>query len=198
MIKVFDDFISERYANEIEQRLFGNFFPWYFAPDVSVDASLLDQSKYKLRPAAFHMLRQNSITNSNFYEFIEPMIIAAADKAGIEYKDVYKCRAFLQYPLADSIIKNSKPDPAHIDDEEPHIVVLYYVMDSDGDTIIYDKKWDGIEDRHVYGSQYDNWNIEQKVTPKKGRVVVFDGRYFHTAEQPRNNLRCVLNANLLT
>ena len=35
-----------------------------------------------------------------------------------------------------------------------------------------------------------------KVTPKQGRVVLFDGALYHTAEQPNHNLRCIVNYDL--
>ena len=51
--------------------------------------------------------------------------------------------------------------------------MLYYVLDSDGDTIIYNEKKDS-----------DNYTIKKRVTPKQGKVVLFDGQLYHTAEQP--------------
>ena len=38
--------------------------------------------------------------------------------------------------------------------------------------------------------------LEKRITPKQGRVVLFDGSYYHTAEQPLNNIRCVVNYDL--
>ena len=36
----------------------------------------------------------------------------------------------------------------------------------------------------------------KRITPKQGRVVVFDGAHWHTAEQPRKNKRCIINFNV--
>ena len=38
--------------------------------------------------------------------------------------------------------------------------------------------------------------MQKKVTPKQGRVVLFDGAYYHTAQQPNNNIRCIVNYDL--
>ena len=73
----------------------------------------------------------------------------------------------------------------HIDLEEDHFVMLYYVCDSDGDTIIYNEQ-----------IKSETYTLQRRVTPKQGRVVLFDGSYYHTAEQPLNNIRCVVNYNL--
>ena len=69
------------------------------------------------------------------------------------------------------------------------------MCDSDGDTIIYDEKWDG-HNRHIDNEIAKQWTIVEKVTPKQGRVVVFNGYHYHTAEQPRHNNRCIINFNV--
>ena len=38
----------------------------------------------------------------------------------------------------------------------------------------------------------------KRITPKQGRVVIFDGMYWHTAEQPKKDVRCILNFNIST
>ena len=42
---------------------------------------------------------------------------------------------------------------------------------------------------------YDN-NKEHKITPKQGRVVIFNGLLRHTATQPINGSRCIINVNI--
>ena len=42
----------------------------------------------------------------------------------------------------------------------------------------------------------DRYTVQKRITPKQGRVVLFDGSYYHTAEQPLNNIRCVVNYDL--
>ena len=43
---------------------------------------------------------------------------------------------------------------------------------------------------------YEDIKITKKESRKQGRVVVFDGLHWHTAEQPRNDIRCIINFNL--
>ena len=58
----------------------------------------------------------------------------------------------------------------------------------------------------LYKNNYENGKtipqlkdlVENKrVSPKKGRVVVFDGYFWHTACQPENNKRLVINYNVI-
>jgi hypothetical protein len=39
--------------------------------------------------------------------------------------------------------------------------------------------------------------VKKKVTPKQGRVVIFDGYHWHTGTQPQKGMRCVINSNVL-
>ena len=97
--------------------------------------------------------------------------------------DVIQGRSFLQLPLT---TKKGKVDTPHIDTDDKHFVMLYYVCDSDGDTIIYNEK-----------TESEEYTIKKSVTPKQGRVVLFDGGLYHTAEQPTKDTRCVVNYNLV-
>ena len=89
----------------------------------------------------------------------------------------------MQFPLN---LQSSEDDTPHIDLDEgfEHTVVLYYVVHSDGDTVIYNER-----------TESDTYTVKQKVTPKQGRVVIFDGGLYHTAQQCKENIRCIVNYN---
>ena len=61
----------------------------------------------------------------------------------------------------------------------PHTSLIYYVNDSDGDTVFFDGD-----------------KIVESVTPKKGRCVIFDGLIPHGAGIPSKGPRCIINYNL--
>ena len=77
----------------------------------------------------------------------------------------------------------------HIDhpyDPENLMTALYYVNDSDGDTVFFNEKY----------PYQGPLTVRQTVTPKKGRLVVFDGRIYHAANNPRtNDYRITVNFN---
>ena len=75
----------------------------------------------------------------------------------------------------------------------PHFVMLYYVCDSDGDTHIYNEK---TKFAACYPDSEMKFTLKKKVSPKQGRVVLFNGIHWHTAQQPNHNLRCIVNYNL--
>ena len=71
--------------------------------------------------------------------------------------------------------------------------MLYYVNDSDGDTLIYNEK---TKFAACYPDSEMKFTLKKKVSPKQGRVVLFNGIYWHTAQQPNHNLRCIVNYDL--
>ena len=79
-----------------------------------------------------------------------------------------------------------------------HFVMLYYVCDSDGDTIIYNEKCSDLNEfnNNLNVVEKTRFSIQRKITPKQGRVVLFNGRLYHTAEQPNHNVRCIVNYDL--
>jgi hypothetical protein len=115
-------------------------------------------------------------------------------EAGLTFTDIIQARSFLQLPLAKNML-GAEVDELHVDTDIPHVVVLYYVCDSDGDTLIVDKKYNpeiGVEEGHKYTEAL----LLGRVTPRKNRAVIFDGAYYHTAEQPKLNVRCVINFDI--
>lgn len=65
--------------------------------------------------------------------------------------------------------------PYHIDNQSPHMVMIYYPNNSEGCTII--------------GKRF--------VRPKKGRVVIFDGKVKHTNYNSLLRERMTINFNFL-
>ena len=190
-IEVVDDFIPKSYQEEIKKMLFGGKFPWFYSPEISTsDRNNLTDSA----SCHSHVFRGPAQAgHSPGYNFIAPLAMFATEHLGMEFNDVLAARSFLQLPLADKFTSR-KIDSLHIDMPIDHLVCLYYVADSDGDTIITSFRSDEID---LSPEEFTNDNILQKITPKQGRAVLFDGRLYHTAEQPKNNVRCIINLNII-
>ena len=184
-ILIFDDIIDLDYQNTIKEILLGDRqykgydFPWYLTHDVTKPAKADSQ----LRPAFFHgYVDYPSELSSIFHDLFIRLIQNSCAKIDKKNVDAIQGRSFCQLPISSDKISVDTP---HIDIRENHFVMLYYVCDSDGDTIIYNEQIES-----------ETYTVQRRVTPKQGRVVLFDGSYYHTAEQPLNNIRCVVNYNL--
>ena len=87
---------------------------------------------------------------------------------------------------------DTRPSRPHVDVDKEHYVFLYYVNDSDGDTILYDQ----ISDRVTSYTQEDLTEFK-RVSPKAGRALLFSGNRFHAWYGPQDSYaRCVINMNL--
>jgi len=175
-IHIFDDIINKDHQEKIKKTMLGKHFPWFFAHDVSYK-----DNPTQSRPAFKHYFVVNKKINSSFHEHVLPIIDNALKKAKIKNKNILQGRSFFQLPL--NIKDKNVVDTPHIDLEDEHVVVLYYVIDNEDHTIIYEN------------NKY--LKIKKKIKPKQGRVVVFNGLYWHTAEQPKDKNRCVINYNLI-
>ena len=195
-VTVIDDFIDEEYQEQIKNILMGmdSFlyedqqinFDWYFINDIT-DAFA---ERHQKRSALVHEYARpewGEDEDDEFNNLFVPMLSEVCKKMDFDNLKIIQGRSFLQFPLN---LKDRTPDTPHIDIEnKEHIVALYYVCDSDGDTIIYNER----EDK---GEKAESYTIKEKVTPKQGRMVIFDGTLYHTAEQPKDNIRCVVNYDL--
>ena len=192
-ITVIDDFIDKDYQEKIKLQLLGGFdrkknhhdsdFPWFYIEDVTAAGD--EDSQH--RPGLGHQYVEfddisPGIVVSDYHDLMIPMLKKVGFRVGISDVKVIQGRSFLQFPIKE----RGEPDLPHIDImDKNHIVGLYYVVDSDGDTIIYNER-----------KESKTYTIKQKVTPKQGRIVIFDGGLYHTAEQPLNNTRCIINYNI--
>jgi len=107
------------------------------------------------------------------YAFFE-VVYRLGNHINFIIEEIIRGRIFIHLPSP-----NPGPDLIHTDQDTEHFVCLYYINDSEGDTIIFDKSEKEI----------------QRVTPKKGRIVFFDGLLKHCSTRPSSKTRAVLNFN---
>jgi len=41
------------------------------------------------------------------------------------------------------------------------------------------------------------WTVKERITPKRGRLVIFDGSQYHASSYTTGDYRCVINMNLV-
>ena len=191
-IVVIDDIIDLEYQEGIKGILLGDDyfkgrpFPWFYTEDVTGAGDKDSQHRAALGHEYVYLEDNGDVkVISHFHNMFLPMLKEVIRRVGVKQEDagILQGRSFLQLP---SNIRREDVDTPHIDiDRRKHLVALYYVCDSDGDTIIYNERVES-----------ETYTIKRRVTPKQGRVVIFDGTLYHTAEQPLHSTRCVVNYNL--
>jgi len=185
-IIVIDNIISKKEQENIKSKLLDNTeFPWYFIRDIT-NVNFNKQS----RPGFKHIFQKEYKPRVNA-SIINLIVKNTAKKIKLKNYFLQEARSFLQLPLNEKFIGNDIDTP-HLDQTNNHLVFLYYVNDSDGDTVIYNYKSKSATDIPFF----EDIKELKRVTPKQGRVVIFDGMYWHTAQQPKNNIRCIINFNI--
>lgn len=157
---------------------------WTFLEDVSGS-----KSEYPSYGFVHVFKHPNLGVLSEFNDAIKGLFVPKLESAlGLKIKDIEYMRAFLQMPLNEKYMKAR--NGIHVDMGVPHLACVYYMNDTDGDTIIYDQTYNG--ETHP-----KTFTEHKKVTPKAGSAVVFDGSRYHCSSQPSQSLRCIINMDLL-
>jgi hypothetical protein len=210
-IIIIDDFIPVKYQDEIENFLLVNDHPWFFQSDITLSDmhlrnldKLHPDNKPTRRPGFGSMVFDPANGRGSPYNFLTPILYCGAEKADITVNQIDLLRGFLSMPVP--VDKVDKIDKPHIDKPFPHIVGLYYVNDADGDTVIYKETHNRVldpqakklwSDLNASEIKPESLTIEQTVSPKKGRLVFFNGNRYHSSTQPTSGPRCVLNFNFI-
>jgi hypothetical protein len=176
MIVVRDDLISKEVQDYLHTVVFGS---------EDINAMLPLTCKYETTardgvnplPVSFQHVFKSSTVMSNWYGNFSKIPQTVLRKLNINLVDILQARLFITVPHKTSL-KHYAP---HTDLECEHLALIYYVNDSDGNTVFFD----------------DKNKIIESVTPKKGRIVLFDGHHLHAGGFPSNNPRCIVNYNLI-
>ena len=147
----------------------GSDFDWYFNSNISYT----NQDRNKLQEFGFtHTFwDSNGIRNTNVALFWKPGLLQIMD--AINSSIIIRSRA----DMTTNVPKSFFHDP-HVDYCFPHLSVVYYVNDSDGDTFFFD----------------DENKLIKRVSPRDGRAVMFDSNISHAGSNPiHRNIRMVVN-----
>lgn len=143
-----------------------------------------DTQKYSEGEQWVSNIQENLNTDLSHY-YLLPLQLTCI-KLGIDftYNNLTRVKLNLKYPNNQNL-----PNPPHIDfpldkNENKGIVIIYYVNNSDGDTILYK------------GNNPNNLTPFQNITPKKGNVLIMKGNVWHSASHPTKEKRIVINYNL--
>ena len=199
---VFDDVIDKEYQERIKNTLLSHETNWFYNHNININSDMEPrpcfshryyESEFDLHTATgTHYIE---LERSYLHDMLVPMIDASCKSVDYNYKYIIQGRSFLQLPLKGL---SDQLDINHVDRTENHLVILYYVKDSDGDTILYKNRYQNKFMPGYYTPDEEEETEElERVSPKQGRVVIFDGAFYHTAEQPQKDVRLIINYNVI-
>ena len=196
-IIVIDNIVSTEKADAWEKHVTNNDFAWYLLRDID-PSKISDESNHRtaydnntVNTVQFtHDLYNENDDGSYQYQYAKELIDECCKKFEIV---PYYFRLKFNLLTNNYLMTKDKYNTPHIDNKYVNSYsMIYYVNDSDGDTIIFNET---CNDETM--TRPDKLTIKQRIEPKKNRAVLFRGNYFHTSSNPMNNeTRIVLNVNL--
>lgn len=198
---VLEDVVSVEKQIQLEKITLDNtLFPWGFCSSANFGSSydhdlkktnpLYDSGKFLSWPNVIDTFSFNhALYNDNHYSNYYPYFIDIIKKLDIKNLIRFKLNITTFDPRYN---KDSYGYP-HTDMSAASIPVyktaIYYINDSDGDTFIFNEK---------HGDNFDKFTIKERITPKRGRMVIFDGNHYHAGSTPTNETpRVVANINYI-
>jgi len=163
---VVDNFVSESFSEHLENLLQMTFFPWFYH-DGTIEGRKQGDS-----PQFVHSFFENPKIESDYYHEVTPIIAMAEKHFDINIDNIRRVKSNFLY-------KNNLKfhHPIHEDEAIGHLSLIYYVNDSDGDTVLYRPN-----------------NEKYCISPRKGRLLAFPSHWQHASSSPIiHDTRIVIN-----
>lgn len=171
-----ENLVPDSFMKSMYEISMGGDFPWFYADSIVKDV----RDHYGFAHTLF--LHKE---NSEYYRFFYPIFYFLENRCNIHISHINRLRLRMTTPvLSDSDYVNI----AHIDEENDHMVMVFYINDCDGPTVLYDKK---------FGDDTSDIKEIARVHPKINSAVLFNGLRFHSGASPSSGRRVILNANFI-
>jgi len=151
-----DNVVSEQYQQHIQSIITNTDFPWTFLPEVTT----YNSEGGKAQSAFSHIAFSDRVI-SKYYDIFYSLLLSICGQIKFSIKDLYRIRigCLLQTNI-------EEPNNWHIDYPTKHYTMLYYINNCDGDTYL------------------KNNESYTRISPKAGRVLLFDGPTLHASSNP--------------
>ena len=172
MIKLIDNFLPPKLENLIENIFLGKSLikiPLVFNPNIT-----------------YGPLDENTFLPSFATDFYPTLIPLSSLLLNVLYlfsssENLYITELIRAKAITQVASPTPGPNIPHVDRTDSHLVLLYYINNAVGDTILFNNKDEEI----------------QRVTPQKGRAIFFDGSIKHCSSSPSKLSRNILNFNFI-
>jgi len=183
---ILDNALPENIFEKVEDLIL-NQIEWFYMEGTayavkSENTSIFDYSFY-------HLVWDEFRSKSEAANLLMPVIGKLFESANQKVKSIIRVRIGLIPNVGKNFVHGG-----HVDYKTPHKTALFYVNDSDGDTLFYNqiyKPGDGEPSK-----SFKSKKVIKRVTPRANRFVCFDGFQFHSSSSPvKHSRRVVFNIN---
>ena len=138
----------------------------------------------------------SSNKKSEHYRLADMLMQKVCAYFKIEGIDLIRAKANLMYQMQNG--NKDQFNTPHTDTNDEHFVCIYFINDSDGDTLFFNKIPFGLSERE-YEEEMKKLGQSKivpskRIAPKKGRFLFFKGNVIHTGQHPINSdMRMIVN-----
>ena len=201
--KVFDNFISKTYQEEILKGLGSYSTAWLYQPNMDYGAEDAREN-----PEIYHTVAFEQATEDKYSQFVLEIL----GMGQIQNHALFYALLGLTCKITDDLIPKHRgfrirgihqtpiPNPPlhyvpHTDCQESKNDVwsaIYYPHDSTGDTFLFEEQVDEVS---TCERRSHEWKYIDRVSPKKGRLILFPARQYHCGSPPEKDRRMLINFN---
>ena len=181
----FDDVITKLYQDQIEAETTSPRMAWFFRLEPgrsgALGAANAAEAGYSgFSNTVFHA-DEAGAPPSTMTALLLPLLLTFCDRAKRPFTRLLRIRLGL-YPRM--MIESAYHHP-HVDFYQPHYNALYYVNDADGDTVIFNETFEDVSQAMLPAyTNEQRFTVAKRVSPKKGRMIGFDGKRYHASMHP--------------
>ena len=186
---IIDDVVNIEIQQSLEKICVSDGFGWIFNPvtaysehhikEHGIPESFLENSVDT--PLFTHLLWSEYGRNSHYFNNFVPILDAIPN-----INHLHRVKVNLTLPHKD-VTSETRSFP-HVDYrnvDRDFTTGIYYINDSDGDTYIFNEYFD-----HA-----GPLTVKQRITPKRGRLILFNGKLLHSGNNPTQGVRLIANIN---
>ena len=184
-IHIYNDIISKEKQDKLENYFFSKNISW----------KVENNTNYLKKDFPQRVIKSTDRIDDEIRSIINEIELNVVSNLNTSLLENYRYKINL-LKTEDYSKDRNEMDGIHIDTNRPHISMVYYINESDGDTVFYtlDGDFEGIFD-YLPNKEYSRFKKFKSVSPKKGTVVVFNGLTPHRSTYPIKKDRCVININ---
>lgn len=198
-MEIIDNFLPKSLQDKLEFNTRN--IPWYYNPVISNDpygespkeTSTTPNTRITDCSLLSHNLFSEGHIQSEHFSVYQTILFFLEFKKNIRIKELIRARLRLTTPYPNH--DETKYNPPHVDikTSDRFHTFVYYINNSDGDTVIFNRQYKDNDPLFLNGF-YDDLSISLRSPPVKGTGLFFDGSYYHSGNCPiKYDTRYIVN-----
>ncbi|HVY25675.1 MAG TPA: hypothetical protein VHB79_03960 [Polyangiaceae bacterium] len=180
-----DDAIPKPYQDLVESELGSSQMLWTYHAESAYSSGRFARSYGGFSHMAY-LADDEQPSVSPLSSLLLPILFIFCEKAKLPYSALLRIRVGLFTCTPGEM----SPHNPHVDFSQPHRTAVYYVNDSDGDTVIFNESTAEISiERSAEYANQGGFTVAGTVPPRKGKMIAFDGHFYHASSYPTRSAR---------